>query len=275
MKRGFVYSTTGLPAANTAYSPPLKKCKSECKSFGGNDDLIDDDELLDAIGTQALEQFESDNHLAFPDKTDRASVTTPNFPSSSNVSHSSGNSHQPRATPYHQGNNGTIEGLQLESALKQIKLLEQKIKLLQDEKYSQVGEAKILRERLNQAEANTHTKEAALQQINEQSRLKLAEKEMEWAGKEKEFEERIASLSSILKFKEQETSAAAYEKYKCSEHQSKVMQKEIPPSAEEVRVQSDIKVTPVSARCRDAKSAHRSFKNFGADFPTSDPLKAF
>ena len=274
MKRNFVYSTAGLSAVNASHSPPLKKYKS----FGENKDLIDDDDLLiDAIGTQALEQFES-NQSASPDKTDGrcASVTTSSFPkvpSSSNVSSSSANSHQPRIIPYRQGSNETTECLQLE-ALQQIKLLEQKIKLLQDEKYSQVGEVKILREKLNQVEANTHTKEVALQQINDQSRLKLAEKEMEWAEKEKKFEEHIASLSSRLKFKEQETSAAAYEKCKCSDHQDKIAQKEFPPPTKEMRVQTDIKVTPVSARCRDTKNSHRTFKSFGTDFPTSDPLKA-
>ena len=273
MKRNFVYSTAGLSADNATHSPPLKKYKS----FGENNDLIDDDDLLDAIGTQALEQFESNNQLAFQDKTDdpRANASSPKLPSSSNVPSSSANGQQPHTNPYRQGNNETAECLQLESALKQIKLLEQKLKLLQDEKYSQEGEVKILREKLNQAETNTHTKEIALQQINNQSRVKLAEKEMEWGEKEKRFEEHIASLSSRLKFKEQETSAASYEKCKCSEHQNKIAQTECPPPTKEMRVQSDIKVTPVSARCRDAKNAHRSFKNFGTDFPTSDPLKAF
>ena len=273
MKRNFVYSTPGLPAADATNSPPLKKYKP----FGENKDLIDDgiddDDLLDAIGTQALEQFESNNQLAFHDKTDnqRPSVTTSSSP---NIPSVSANGHQPRTIPYRRGNNDTAECLQLESALKQIELLEQKIKLLQDEKYSQVGEAKILREKLNQAEVNTHSKEIALQQINDQSRLKLAEKEMEWAEKEKRLEEQIASLTSRLKFKEQETSAAAYEKCKCLEQQNKIAQTEFPPPTKEMRVQSDIKVTPVSARCRDAKNAHRSFKDFTTDFPTSDPLKA-
>ena len=278
MKRNFVYSTAGLPAADATNSPPLKKYKSFEENNDLIDDEIDDDDLLDAIGTQALEQFESNNQLTFQDKTNDQhpripSVTTsisPGIPSASTVP---ANTHQPRTIPYRQGNNDTAEYLQLESALKQIKLLEQKIKLLQDEKYSQVGEVKILREKLNQAEVNTHTK-VALQQINDQSRLKLAEKEMEWAEKEKRFEEHIASLTSRLTFKEQETSAAAYEKCKSSEQQSKIAQTEFPPPTKEMRVQSDIKVTPVSARCRDSKNAHRGFKNFATDFPTSDPLKA-
>lgn len=272
MKRNFVYSTAGLPAADATSSPPLKKYKSLGENNDLIDDGIDDDDLLDAIGTQALEQFESNNHLAFQDKTDnqRPSVITSSSPSIPSVSTVPANTHK----PFRQGNNDTAECLQLESALKQIKALEQKVKLLQDEKYSQVGEAKILREKLNQAEANTHTKELALQQINDQSRQKLAEKEIEWAEKEKRFEEHIASLTSRLKFKEQETSAAAYEKCKCSEQQNKIAQTEFPPPTKEMIVQSDIKVTPVSARCRDAKNAHRSFKNFATDFPTSDPLKA-
>ena len=265
MKRNFVYSTDGLPTAS--HSPPLKKQKS----FADNKYLIDDDDLLDEIGTQALEQFESNNHLAFPDKTygQCVSVTTSTSPNLPKPSSSSTNGYQPHIIPYCQGNSETTEDLHLK-----IKDLEQKVKLLQDEKYSQVGEVKILREKLNLAETNTHNKKITLQQINDQ---KLAEKEAEWAEKEKKFEERIASLSSRLKFKEQEVSVAAFEKCKCSEYHNKVGQKEILPLTEEMKVQSDIiKVTPVaSSRCRDTKNAHRSFKNCSAEFPTSDPLKAF
>lgn len=233
MKRNFVYTTGGSSAANATHSPPPKRYKP----FGENNDLInDDDDLLDAIGTQALEQFESDNNQ--PDETgnqcaDNATLISQNMPSSSNVLANGHN--QPHEN----------ESLQLEAMLKQNKLLEQKLKLLQ---YSQAGEVKILREKLNQAETNKHTT--------------------------KELEEHVASLSAKLKFKEQEN-LALYEKCKYLEQQkqNKSVQKEIPPRIEEMRVQSDIKLTPV--RCRDAKNAQRNLKNFVTDFPTSDPLKAF
>ena len=263
MKRNFVY-TTALSAVNTANSPPLKKFKS----LEENNDLTYDDDLLDALGTQALEQFESNsNQTPFPEESEdrratNSELTSPNYPSSSNGPSNYVNSYR----LHHQEKN---EDLHLQSALKQIKLLEQKVKQLQ---YSQVGEVKILREKLNQAEART--KEAALQPINDQSKLKLAEKEKEWAEERKKFEERIASLSSRLQFKEQDTISAAYEKCKCSEQQNKA-HKEIPPLVEEMRVQSAIKSTPVSVRCRDAKNAQRSSKNFSTDFPTSDLVKAF
>ena len=266
MKRNFVY-TTALSASNTAQSPPLKKYKP----FEENNDLTYDDDVLDALGTQALEQFESNNNQV-PCTDDQcvsnAVLTSQNCPSSSNVPSSYVSRCQPCVISCHQERN---ENLQLESALKQIKLLEQKVKQLQDEKYSQVGEVKILREKLNQAEART--KEVSLQQINEQSKLKLAEKEKEWAEEKKKFEERITSLASRLSFKEQDTMSAAYEKCK-SEQQNKTSHK-ISPLVEEMRVQSAIKSTPVSARCRDAKNVQRNFKNFSTDFPTSDLVMAF
>ena len=270
MKRNFVY-TTALSAANTAQSPPLKKYKP----FEENNDLNYDDDILDALGTQALEQFESNNNqVPLPEKNDdqrsNTAMTSPNWPSSSNVLSSYANSCQPFAIPCHQERNGD---LQLESALKQIKLLDQKVKQLQDEKYSQVGEVKILREKLNQAEART--REVSLQQINEQPKLKLAEKEKEWVEEKKILESRIASLSSRLSFKEQDNISVAYEKCKCSEQQNKTNRKEISPLVEEMRVQSAIKSTPVSARCRDAKNAQRNFKKFDTDFPTSDLVMTF
>lgn len=265
MKRHFVYTTAALPTTNSTQSPPLKRYKP----FEENNDFIDDDEL-DAIGTQALEQFENNNGQ-LNDQCASTKVTSSIICHSLNAPCSSA-SYQPDGTAYRQISSETTEDLQLESALKQIKLLEQKVKLLQDEKYTQVGEVKILRERLNQAEANS--KELTLLHINNQSKLKLAEREKEWAEEKKKLKEHIASLSSTLKFKEQEASAAAYEKCKCLVQQNKT---EIsPPQEEEMRVQSNIKVTPVSARCRDGKNAQKHLnKNFNTDFPTSDPLKAF
>lgn len=259
MKRNFVYNTGALPAANARTSPPSKKYKP----FEENNNSIDNDDLLDALGTQALEQFESNNNQIFPDKisdphASGTTLTSPNHVNSSNVPPISANSYQ--SCTIHQERS---EDLQLELALKQIKLLEQKVRQLQDEKYSQVGEVKILREKLNQAKA--HTREVSLQQINDQTKLKLAEKEKEWAEEKGKYEECIASLSSKLRFKEQETLSTAYEKCQCSEQQNKTAHKEIPPLLEEMRVQSAIKSTPVSTRCRDGKNAQRYLKNFGTD----------
>lgn len=257
MKRNFVYITDRISAPNTTRPPPSKKHKS----FGEND-LIDDDDLLDAIGTQALEQFESNNdQLTAASKTDdrctsATILTNPNYSNSSNVPSKSA-----CTMAYRQENDRTTKAIQLELALKQITFLERKVKLLQDDKYSQVGEVKFLREKLNR-QAESNAKELALQQAYDQSKLK-------WMEKEKDYEERIASLSSKLKFKEQEASTA-HEKCKYLELQNKISEKEISPSLEEVKVQSDIKVTPVSTRC--SKNAQRNLKNFVTEFPTSDPL---
>ncbi|XP_065909539.1 uncharacterized protein [Dysidea avara] len=274
MKRNFVYTTTTTtPAVNarqqtsSSSQPPLKKHKP----FEETDDLLDDDELLDAIGTQALEQFENNNDCR---QSSNATASSPKFPlpTSSNMpvnsAHCSSFSQATHTGLSHQTSNVTAVDAQLETAVKQNRLLEQKVKLLQEEQYSQVGEVKILREKLNQAEVQFHAKETSIQQMRNQMQSK-------WEEKEKELQEKITSLTSMLEFKEQET-LDAHEKCKYLEQQQKVASKnETSPLVEEVRVQSDIKMTPVSARCKEAKQAQKNLKNFGTEFPVSDPLNGF
>jgi len=268
MKRNFVYTTAGSSATSAAQSPPLKRYKP----FGENNDLIDDDDLLDALGTQALEQFESNNdQLKVSVKTgDQCAgantIASSSFSNSSNVLSRSAQCYN--TITYHQESNEKTENLQLELALKQNKLLEQKIKQLEDEQYSQIGEVKILREKLNQAEESAHIKETALKQMHNKSKVI-------WTEKEKEFEEQIASLSSKLKFKEQEILTVCEKCKYLEQQQAKTASKEFSFSVEEMRVQSDIKLTPVSVRCRDAKNTQRNFKKLGTEFPTSDPFKVF
>jgi len=271
MKRNFVYTTTATLAVNArqqtspSMQPPLKKHKSF-------EDTLDDDELLDAIGTQALEQFEnntdckrSSNAAAFEEPTlPKSPLPTSPFDSA----HCSSFSQATHALLNHQAGNMTAVDAQLETALKQNRLLEQKVKLLQEEQYSQVGEVKILREKLNQAEVNFHAKETSIQHMHNQIQSK-------WEEKQKELQEKITSLTSKLKFKEQET-IDVHEKCKYLEQQQKVTSKNNETFLmEEVRVQSDIKMTPVSARCKEAKQAQKNFKNFGTEFPVSDLLNGF
>lgn len=275
MKRNFVYTTTNTPSVNGRQqtSPSMQPPSKKHKPFEETGDLLDEDELLDAIGTQALEQFENYNDCQQSNNVLAVHKPSPKFPlpTSSNMPSSSAHcslfSQSAHTGLQHQAGSVTAVDAQLESALKQNRLLEQKVKLLQEEQYSQVGEVKILREKLNQAELDFQNKEASIKQMHSQM-------QSQWEEKEKELHEKLTSLTSKLKFKEQET-IDAHEKCKYLEHQHKLKNNENSPLVEEVRVQSDIKLTPVSARCKEAKQAQKNLKNFSTEFPVSDPLNGF